>query len=63
MTPHTDEEPDRVLAADEGTSRQGVSRGVVRELSVRGGHAARVTDSAERLASRWRNVLHRLGTM
>ncbi len=66
MTLRTDEELDRALTAlaeAEGTSRQEVIRRAVLERYARSGHSARVTESAERLASRWGDVLHRLGTV
>ncbi len=66
MTLRTDDELDEALTAlaeAEGTSRQEVIRRAVLERYARSGHAARVNDSAERLASRWSDVLHRLGTV
>ncbi|SFP89074.1 Ribbon-helix-helix protein, copG family [Geodermatophilus dictyosporus] len=66
MTLRTDEELDRALTAlaeAEGASRQEVIRRAVLERYARSGHSTRVTESAERLASRWGDVLHRLGTV
>jgi predicted transcriptional regulator len=66
MTLRTDDELDRALTAlaeAEGTSRQEVIRRAVLERYARSGHAARVAESGERLADRWSDVLHRLGTV
>jgi hypothetical protein len=66
MTFRTDDELDAALTAlaeAEGTSRQEVIRRAVLERYARRGHATRVSDSAERLASQWSDVLHRLGTV
>ena len=66
MTLRTDEELDKALTAPaeaEGISRQEVIRRAVLERHARSGHAGRVTGSARRLASRWSDVLHRLGTV
>ncbi len=66
MTLRTDEELDKALTAlaeAEGTSRQEVIRRAVLERYARSGHAARVNESAERLADLWSDVLHRLGTV
>ena len=66
MTLRTDDELERALTAlaeVEGTSRQEVIRRAVLERYARSGHVARVEESAERLAERWSDVLHRLGTV
>ncbi len=66
MTLRTDEELDKALTAlaeAEGTSRQEVIRRAVLERYARSSHAARVNESAERLADRWGDVLHGLGSV
>lgn len=66
MTVRTDEELDNALTAlaeAEGTSRQEIIRRAVLERYARSGHAAKVNESAERLADKWSDVLHRLGTV
>ncbi len=64
MTLRTDDELDAALTAlaeAEGTSRQEVIRRAVLERYARSGRNPRVTESAEQLARRWSDVLHRLG--
>jgi hypothetical protein len=66
MTLRTDDELEAALTAladAEGISRQEVVRRAVLERYARSGHAARVGESGERLAARWADVLHRLGTV
>jgi predicted transcriptional regulator len=66
MTLRTDEELDKALtelAEAEGTSRQEVIRRAVLDRYARSAHTARVTESAERLADKWSDVLQRLGTV
>lgn len=66
LTLRTDDELEKALSAlaeAEGTSRQEVIRRAVLDRYARGGHAARVQESGERLAERWGDVLHRLGTV
>lgn len=66
MTLRTDAELDEALTAlaeSEGISRQEVIRRAVLERHARAGHVARVDESAERLTSRWADVLDRLGTV
>jgi hypothetical protein len=66
MTLRTDSELERALAAlaeREGLSKQEVVRRAVLERYERSGHEDRVQESAERLADRWADVLHRLGTV
>jgi hypothetical protein len=65
MTLRTDAELDAALtelARAEGISKQDVIRRAVLERHARAGHQARVTESGERLAVRWRDVLDRLGS-
>lgn len=62
-TDDTLEEALTALAEAEGASRQEVIRRAVLERYERSLHAARVTESSERLAERWSDVLHRLGTV
>ena len=57
------EEALTALAEAEGASRQEVIRRAVLERYERTLHAAHVTESSERLAARWADVLHRLGTV
>ena len=64
MTVRTDPEMERALTAlaqAEGASRQEVIRRAVLDRYERQGHRARVEASSERLASRWGDVLERLG--
>ncbi len=64
MTLRTDDELEAALTAlaeAEGTSRQEVIRRAVLERYARRGRNPRVTESAEQLARRWSEVLHRLG--
>jgi len=64
MTVRTDPEMERALTAlaqAEGASRQEVIRRAVLDRYERQGHCARVEASSERLASRWGDVLERLG--
>jgi len=66
LTLRTDDELERALTAlaeAEGTSRQEVIRRAVLERYARSGHEARVRESGARLAERWGDVLHRLGTV
>lgn len=49
------------LSRDEGISRQEIVRRAVLERYGRSGHVARVTDSTQRMAARWADVLERLG--
>ncbi len=64
MTVRTDPEMERALTAlaqAEGASRQEVIRRAVLDRYERQGHRARVGASSERLASRWGDVIERLG--
>ncbi len=64
MTVRTDPEMERALtelAQAEGASRQEVIRRAVLDRYERQGHRARVEASSGRLASRWGDVLERLG--
>lgn len=64
MTVRTDQEMERALttlAQAEGASRQEVIRRAVLDRYERQGHRARVGASTERLASRWGDVIERLG--
>lgn len=64
MTVRTDPEMERALTAlaqAEGASRQEVIRRAVLDRYERHGHRARVGASTERLASRWGDVIERLG--
>ncbi|MDX6216063.1 MAG: hypothetical protein QOG99_1647 [Frankiales bacterium] len=66
LTLRTDDELDAALAAlarHEGTSKQEVIRRAVLERHARSGHQTKVTESAERLADRWADVLDRLGSV
>jgi predicted transcriptional regulator len=66
MTLRTDQELDKALTAlaeAEGTSRQDVIRRAVLERYARSVHAAKVDESAQRLADKWSDVLDRLGTV
>ena len=66
LTLRTDTELDAALSAlaeAEGTSRQEVIRQAVLDRFERTVHAARVTESSERLAARWGDVLERLGSV
>jgi hypothetical protein len=49
------------LSRDEGISRQEIVRRAVLERYERSGHVARVSDSTQRMAARWADVLERLG--
>jgi predicted transcriptional regulator len=51
------------LADAEGVSRQEVVRRSVLERYARAGHAAAVSDSADRMIDRWGDVLDRLGAV
>lgn len=65
MTLRTDEQLEQALTAlseAEGISRQEIVRRAVLERYERNQHVARVQESSERLAERWADVLHRLGT-
>ncbi|HUZ20004.1 MAG TPA: ribbon-helix-helix domain-containing protein [Acidimicrobiales bacterium] len=64
LTVRTDEQMERALDAlveSEGVSRQEVIRRSVLERYERGVHTSRVAESTSRLASRWGDVLDRLG--
>ena len=64
MTVRTDPEMERALTAlaqAEGASRQEVIRRAVLDRYERQGHRARVEASSERLATRWADVIERLG--
>ncbi len=50
------------LSEIEGISRQEVIRRAVLERLERSGHVARVEASTKRTATRWNDVLERLGT-
>jgi hypothetical protein len=50
------------LSEFEGISRQEVIRRAVLERLERSGHVARVDDSTKRMATRWNDVLERLGS-
>lgn len=50
------------LSKIEGISRQEIVRRAVLERYERSGHVARVTDSTRRMATRWKDVLERLGS-
>ncbi|MHB8335548.1 MAG: CopG family transcriptional regulator [Acidimicrobiales bacterium] len=50
------------LCEFEGISRQEVIRRAVLERFERSGHVARVNDSTKRMATRWNDVLERLGS-
>jgi hypothetical protein len=66
LTLRTDDVLERALTAlaeSEGLSRQEVIRRAVLERYERAGHRARVDDSAQRMADRWRDVLERLGSV
>lgn len=66
MTLRTDAELENALttlAAAEGTSRQEIIRRAVLERYERAGHVARVTESSERMISKWGDVLDRLGSV
>jgi len=66
LTLRTDDELEAALdalVAAEGTSRQDVIRQAILERYERSGHQAMVADSTDRLAERWADVLHRLGTV
>jgi predicted transcriptional regulator len=66
LTLRTDAELDAALTAlaeAEGASRQEVIRRAVLDRFESTVHAARVAESAERLAARWADVLDRLGTV
>jgi predicted transcriptional regulator len=53
----------RRQAAAEHRSMQEVARAAVREYIARRAHESAVRESAERNAERYRQVLHRLGTL
>jgi predicted transcriptional regulator len=53
----------QALVAAEGVSRQEVVKRAVLEMAERHGHIQRVAASADALAERWGDVLHRLGTV
>ena len=65
MTLRTDEDLPRPDGArgGRGDVRQEIVRRAVLERCARSGHAAEVTESAERLADEWKDVPHRLGTV
>jgi predicted transcriptional regulator len=66
MTLRIDDELESALQAlveAEGVSRQEVVKRAVLERAQRRGHTDRVTASADALADRWSDVLHRLGTV
>ena len=66
LTLRTDDELDQALtalAASEGTSKQDVIRRAVLERYERAGHQREVTASADRLVTRWSDVLERLGSV
>jgi len=48
------------LAQSEGISRQEIIRRAVLERYERAGHQGRVADSAQRMVTRWGDVLERL---
>ena len=50
------------LSELEGVSRQEVIRRAVLDRLERSGHVARVDDSTHRMATRWNDVLERLGS-
>ena len=61
-TDATLEEALTFLSEFEGISRQEVVRRAVLERFERSRHAARVDDSTKRMATRWNDVLERLGS-
>ncbi|MEI6231083.1 MAG: ribbon-helix-helix protein, CopG family [Actinomycetes bacterium] len=66
LTLRTDDELDAALSAlaeAEGTSRQEVIRRAVMDRYESSVHVARVTESSERLAAQWGDVLERLGSV
>jgi len=66
MTLRTDDELDEALttlAKAEGLSKQEVIRMAVLEKFARAGHGAKVKQSAEAQAERWKDVLDRLGSV
>lgn len=66
MTLRTDEELERALSAlaeSEGLSRQEVVRRAVIERYERSQHTSRVATSGQRMAEKWADTLHRLGTV
>ena len=66
MTLRIDDELESALQAlveAEGVSRQEVVKRAVLERAQRRGHSQRVAVSADALAERWSDVLHRLGTV
>ena len=66
FTLRTDEELERALdelVRAEGLSRQEIIRRAILERHERTGHTAKVTDSADRMAERWGDVLDRLGSV
>lgn len=56
------EEALAALSELEGVSRQEVIRRAVLDRLERSGHVARVDDSTHRMATRWNDVLERLGS-
>jgi predicted transcriptional regulator len=64
LTVRTDPELEEALTSlsqAEGASRQEIIRRAVLERYERSGHVARVSDSTRRMATRWADVLERLG--
>lgn len=64
MTVRTDPQMEEALTAltqAEGASRQEIIRRAVLDRYERRGHRARVEESSNRLASRWGDLLERLG--
>jgi predicted transcriptional regulator len=50
------------LSQSEGISRQEIIRRSVLDRYERSGHRGRVTDSTQRMAARWSDVLERIGS-
>ena len=66
MTLRIDDELEQALsslASAENLSRQEVVRRAVLERYERAGHAARVSESSNRMVDRWNDVLDRLGSV
>jgi len=66
MTLRVDDELEcafQALVKAHGVSRQEIVKRAVLQLAQREGHTERVSASADALADRWSDVLHRLGTV